>query len=213
MYVLTTLSPQQLRLWMKWSSLPPCHHLLLHLLLHWTSTKTWEKDTLLPVHQTLEQSPPLPPGLQPINFFQLFFVCLKLYWKLLILLNKNRNTGCINRKCSNKIQVVSVCLFAHVSDFHIFFLTHFTDHSLDRSLMINRRKNSWNPERVSSVFTFVSGCVSACVHAGYRAHLLTYEPNFWVKWSLGHDEKTHFVCFSKFSFLLFLLAFFDFFLI
>ena len=31
---------------------------------------------------------------------------------------------------------------------------------LDRSLIIGGRKKSWNPERVSSVFTFVSVCVS-----------------------------------------------------
>ena len=43
---------------------------------------------------------------------------------------------------------------------------------LNRSLMIGWRKNSWNPERVSSVFTFVSVCLSACMYAGYRAHLL-----------------------------------------
>ena len=33
---------------------------------------------------------------------------------------------------------------------------------LDRSLMIGWRKNSWNPERVSSVFTFVSVRPSVC---------------------------------------------------
>ena len=36
---------------------------------------------------------------------------------------------------------------------------------LDRSLMIGWRKNSWNPERVSSVFTFVSVCLSVCLRA------------------------------------------------
>jgi len=76
---------------------------------------------------------------------------------------------------------------------------------LDRSLMIGWRKNSWNPERVSSVFTFVSVCVSVCVYADYRAHLLTHGPYFWVKWSLG---KNLFSRFSKFSFLPFLFAFF-----
>ena len=34
---------------------------------------------------------------------------------------------------------------------------------MDRSLMIGWRKNSWNPERVSSVFTFVSVCLSVCL--------------------------------------------------
>ena len=74
---------------------------------------------------------------------------------------------------------------------------------LDRSLMIGWRTNSWNPERVSSVFTFVSVCVSVCLYAGYRAHLLTYEPNFWVKWSLGHEKKTHFFVFRNFHFYAF----------
>ena len=42
---------------------------------------------------------------------------------------------------------------------------------LDRSLMIGWRKNaSENSERVSFVFTFVSVCVSVCLHAGYRPH-------------------------------------------
>ena len=42
-----------------------------------------------------------------------------------------------------------------------------------------------------------------CVFAGYRAHLLTYEPNFWVKWSLGHEKKTHFFVFRNFHFYAF----------
>ena len=36
----------------------------------------------------------------------------------------------------------------------------------------------WNPE--TSVLSCLSVCVSVCVHAGYRAHLLTYEPNFFL---------------------------------
>ncbi len=81
------------------------------------------------------------------------------------------------------------------------------DTFLDRSLMIGWRKNSWNPERVSSVFTFVSVCLSVCLcvclYAGYRAHLLTYEPNFWVKWSMGHEKKKHFFVFRNFHFYAF----------
>ena len=55
----------------------------------------------------------------------------------------------------------------------------------DRSLMIGWRKNSWNSERLSSVFTFVSVCLSVCLcvclYAGYRAHLLTYEPSIFFE--------------------------------
>ena len=40
-----------------------------------------------------------------------------------------------------------------------------------------------SPKRMSSAFTV--GCLSV----GYRAHLLTKEPNFCVEWSIGHEEK------------------------
>ena len=109
----------------------------------------------------------------------------------------------------HQFNLVSVCLCREFFVFAILFSPWIRSMILDRSLMIGWRKNSWNPERVSSVFIFVS----VCLHAGYRAHLLTYELNFWVKWSLGHDEKTIFFCFSKYSCLRFLLAFVDFVLI
>ena len=38
-----------------------------------------------------------------------------------------------------------------------------------KSLMIGWRKNSWNPERVPTIVTFVS----VCPFAGYMVHLLT----------------------------------------
>ena len=28
-----------------------------------------------------------------------------------------------------------------------------------------------------------------CLYASYKTHLLTYEPNFWDEWSLGHEKK------------------------
>ena len=49
-----------------------------------------------------------------------------------------------------------------------------------------------------------------CLFAGYRAHLLTKEYNFWIEWSLEYEKEIHF-CFSKFSYVHFLLAFFIFF--
>ena len=78
--------------------------------------------------------------------------------------------------------------------------------SLNWSLMIGWRKNSWNPEKVSSVFTFVfvSLSICVCVSTGYRVHLLTWEPNFRVEWSLGHEKKCILFCFLKFLFLCFL---------
>ena len=51
---------------------------------------------------------------------------------------------------------------------YMYFIV-FSQSFLDRSLMIGWRKNSWNPERVSSVFTFA--CFS--LWTGYRKHLLT----------------------------------------
>ena len=47
------------------------------------------------------------------------------------------------------------------------------------------------------------GVLCVCLSVGYRAHILTKEPNFWVEWSLGHEKETHFFL-SKFSFLRFL---------
>ena len=76
---------------------------------------------------------------------------------------------------------------------------------LDRSLMIGWRTNSWNPERVSSVFTFVSVCVSVCTRAT--------EHTFWLRnlifglsdpWDMR--KKYFFVFFEMFIFMLFLLA-------
>ena len=48
-----------------------------------------------------------------------------------------------------------VCFLSACKFQHFFLLLTF----LDRSLMIGRRKNSRNPERVSSVFTFVFVCL------------------------------------------------------
>ena len=70
---------------------------------------------------------------------------------------------------------------------------------LGRSLMIGWRKKSWNPENVSSVFTFVSFCPSVCLSPSYRAHLLTYELNFLTEGSLGHENETHFFLVSDFE--------------
>ena len=103
----------------------------------------------------------------------------------------------------------------------ILFTNHCEKQYLPRSIgpiLVDRLKEKFlipetgNPERVSSVFTFVSACLCVCLCPGYRGHLLTQEP-FWVKWSLEHEKKNAFICFSKFSFLRFLLAFFDFFLL
>ena len=76
---------------------------------------------------------------------------------------------------------------------------------LGRSLMIGWRKNSWNPERAPSVVTFVCVRLSVRPLAGCRTHCLAQEPNFWVKWSLGHEKKRiffsrnfHFYAFYRF---------------
>ena len=74
--------------------------------------------------------------------------------------------------------------------------------------MIGWRKNSWNPERVSSVFTFVSVCLCVCLSVCTRAT----EHTFWHRnlifwWNDPWDmrKKTFFFCFSKFSCLSFFL--------
>ena len=48
---------------------------------------------------------------------------------------------------------------------------------LGRSLMIGWRKNSWNPERVSSVFTFVSVRLSVCLFLRTQAT----DHSFWAR--------------------------------
>ena len=87
-----------------------------------------------------------------------------------------------------------------------------SEYLLDRSLMIGWRK-IWKilkPWKGVLCIHFrvclsvcVSVCMSVCLHAGYRAHLLTKECNFWVKWSLGHEKKTHFFVFRNFHFYAF----------
>ena len=56
-------------------------------------------------------------------------------------------------------------------------------------------------EKFIARYSLSRACV--CVFAGYRAHLLTYEPNLWVKWSMGHKENTHFFVFRNFHFYAF----------
>ena len=64
------------------------------------------------------------------------------------------------------------------------------------------------PWKVALCFHF-RVCLSVRLSAGYKWHLLTLEPNFWDEWSSGHEKETHFFIFLKFSFLRFLLTFFD----
>ena len=69
---------------------------------------------------------------------------------------------------------------------------------LDRSLMIDWRKNSWNPERVTSVFTFVSVCVSATEHTFWHRNLIFGSSDPW-----DMRKKTHFFVFRNFHFYAF----------
>ena len=80
---------------------------------------------------------------------------------------------------------------------------------LDRSLMKGWRKKSWHPERVSSLFTFVSACVSVCTWA--------IEHTFWHRnlifvclCALGHEKETHYF-FSKCYFFTLFIGIFQFF--
>ena len=70
---------------------------------------------------------------------------------------------------------------------------------LDRSLMIGWRKNSWNPLRVSSVFTFV--CLRVCKQA--KGHILGPRNLFLV--ILVAWEKGAF--FRNFNFYIFIVIF------
>ena len=78
---------------------------------------------------------------------------------------------------------------------------------VDRYLMIDWKKHSWNPKRVSSAFTFASVCLSVCKKS-CRAHILT----FGMSDSWDMRKKTRIAFFFDFFLCLpFLLAFFDFF--
>ena len=71
---------------------------------------------------------------------------------------------------------------------------------LDRSLLIGWRDHSWNPERVSSVFTFVSVCVPVCTrpteHTVWHNMKLLYG---WVIIIFGTWKRSTFYCFSTLS--------------
>ena len=95
---------------------------------------------------------------------------------------------------------------------------YYTSTSLDISICNTGRKcrsDPWLqvegniPEPLKGCPQYSRSCLYVCLHAGYRALLLTQEPSFWVKWSLGHEkEKYIFFAFRNFHFLRFLLAFF-----
>ena len=82
---------------------------------------------------------------------------------------------------------------------------------LDRSLMIGWRKNSWNPERVSSVFTFVSVCLCVCLSVCVSVCTRATEHTFWHRnvifgssdpWDMR--KKRIFLFFEIFIFTLFI---------
>ena len=78
---------------------------------------------------------------------------------------------------------------------------------LDRSLMIGWRKSSWNSERVSSVFTFLSVSIY-----GLQSTSFDLGTNFWIEWSLEHEkENQFFFSFRNFHFYAFIWHFLYFF--
>ena len=82
---------------------------------------------------------------------------------------------------------------------------------LGRSLMIGWRKNSWNPERVPSVVTFVCVCLCVCLSVCAQATGHTFWPRNLIfglndPWNM---RKKHLLYFSKFPFSRFLWTFFD----
>ena len=82
---------------------------------------------------------------------------------------------------------------------------------LDQSLMIGWRKNSWNSERVSSVFTFVSVCLPVCLCVCLSVCTRATEHTFWHRtvifgssdpWDMR--KKRIFLFFEIFIFTLFI---------
>ena len=50
-----------------------------------------------------------------------------------------------------------------------------------RSLMIGWRKNSWNPERVPTIVTFVCVCLSVCMYVCMYVRSRAIEHTFWPR--------------------------------
>ena len=94
--------------------------------------------------------------------------------------------GCPPKKQPTK--VVKDWLFGKSTA--IFFSKHWTISLLlffGRSLMIGWRKNSWNPERMPTVVTFVSVCL--CVHFYY--FLFSFLFSFVRPKSVTRSRRTH----------------------
>ena len=81
----------------------------------------------------------------------------------------------------------------------LFYTIYHPQPLLGRSLLIAWRKNSWNPERVPSVVTFVSVCSRATEHTFWPRNLIFGLSDPW-----DMRIKPIFFCFSKFLFLRFL---------
>ena len=96
------------------------------------------------------------------------FVMLHLFphWNIILLTQCMVCLMIINVSMVHKIIAKHTTILEHRNINYLIFVNN---RILGRSLMIGWRKKSWNPERVPSVFTFVSVCL--CV--GYRARLLT----------------------------------------
>ena len=93
------------------------------------------------------------------EYFRILFFCegLILLWCVLIWLSFMKMKSSLKLSLVRKLET-DLC-------YGVFY-------SLDQSLMIGWRKNSWNPERMSSVFTFMCACLCVCL----SVHLLQSTP-------------------------------------
>ena len=98
------------------------------------------------------------------------FVMLHLFphWNIILLTQCMVCLMIINVSMVHKIIAKHTTILEHRNINYLIFVNN---RILGRSLMIGWRKKSWNPERVPSVFTFVSVCLCVCRR--------TTEHTFW----------------------------------
>ena len=109
--------------------------------------------------------------------------------------------------CCVFFQIFTYLQVTHVYLYFIKLLKNYSMLILGRSLMTGWRKNSWNPERVPSVVTFVSVPLSVCISVCTRATGHSFLPRnliFGLSDPWDTRKKRIFLFFEIFIFTLFI---------